>query len=653
MTQPTTAGLRLGAPGVFFAGDRVDRSFQPVRLDVTGFAGVARRGPVDRPVLVRSWSDYQRTFGGLGGSGLLPHAVAAYFSQGGERAYVLRVGAGGDRPAPTDDRTVARFTRGPIELAATGPGAWANGVTVELRLVPTSRFPVLAPDWDTGRRAGPPGDGREIAAPPGVTVPPGSLLRVGQGTATAVPRWVEGVEKREVSPGRRVDVLLLDQPVSRPDPDASGVAPVVASVLTAELVLHDRDPDLSRDERHTGLGLDPAHPRFLPRVVERDSLLVVPIGTWTRARIVDPDPGKFSRVDGREIDASVDESSFFDDRDDVDPDDPAALALRGATGLAQVAELGLLAVPDLFWRWQEREPEPEPEPVPGPARFVRCAAEPPLRPYRTSTATTQLDTRTPGDRAAMQGRQMRLVRLAERARRFVALLDVPAGMAVRDIARWRAGFDCSYAAAYHPWLRVDGGGTVTVPPSAFAAGVIAARELRFGLPWGPANELAATAVGAAAAVSDADQDLLHPLGINVFRAERDGFRLTGARTLSRDPAHRQLSVRRLMTMLRLALDREAQWVMFEPNTPALREQLRHLLIAFLSGLYRAGAFVGGDETEAFFVRVDDDLNPRSSLDLGRLVVEVGVAPAEPLEFIVVRLVRAADGSLGVEEASRG
>src|SRR6185312_1070628 len=98
-----TTGPRLGAPGVAFAAAPADRSIQPVRLDVAGFAGVAARGPIDTPILLRSWSDYEQTFGGRSGPGLLGHAVTAFFAQGGERAYAVRVGPGGRRSNPGDD----------------------------------------------------------------------------------------------------------------------------------------------------------------------------------------------------------------------------------------------------------------------------------------------------------------------------------------------------------------------------------------------------------------------------------------------------------------------------------------------------------------------------------------------------------------------
>ena len=77
----------------------------------------------------------------------------------------------------------------------------------------------------------------------------------------------------------------------------------------------------------------------------------------------------------------------------------------------------------------------------------------------------------------------------------IALLDVPPGLDLRHILRWRGRLGSAYAAAYHPWLQVSRlddqrSGLVPVPPSAVAAGIIAARELVLGIPYGPANAIA-------------------------------------------------------------------------------------------------------------------------------------------------------------------
>jgi hypothetical protein len=186
---------------------------------------------------------------------------------------------------------------------------------------------------------------------------------------------------------------------------------------------------------------------------------------------------------------------------------------------------------------------------------------------------------------------------------------------------------------------------ISVPPSAFAAGILAAQEAANGVQHGPANLLARGAVAVADRVSPARHDELHQNAINVFAAERDGFRLAAGRTLSLDPQWRQLSVRRLVSMLRRALLEQMQWTVFEPNDARLRDELTRLLDLYLTSLFRAGAFRGRTPAEGFFVRCDDALNPRQVVDEGKLICHVGVAPVEPLEFILLRLSRDGDGTL--------
>ena len=97
-------GLQLGRPGIYPASRPGPAPLRAERLDIAGFVGVAPRGPLDDPVPVESWSDYQWRFGGLDGPGLLAPAVSAFFAQGGRRAVVLRVSprpagpAAGHRP---------------------------------------------------------------------------------------------------------------------------------------------------------------------------------------------------------------------------------------------------------------------------------------------------------------------------------------------------------------------------------------------------------------------------------------------------------------------------------------------------------------------------------------------------------------------------
>ena len=163
---------------------------------------------------------------------------------------------------------------------------------------------------------------------------------------------------------------------------------------------------------------------------------------------------------------------------------------------------------------------------------------------------------------------------------------------------------------------------------------------------GPANEIADGIIDLAEPVGAGLADAFHPQGMNLLPARAStAIRLIGARTLSRDAQWRQLSVRRLMLMLRRTLLREMQWAVFEPNGAKLARDLRHAIEGLLRRLFRAGAFVGNSEAEAFFVRIAQE---RALQDIGEIIVEIGVAPVEPLEFLLLRLRRQGDGSLALE-----
>jgi hypothetical protein len=675
-----TAGIQLGAPGVYRAAVTTAPGFEPVRLDVTGFVGVAPRGPVDEPVTVESWTQYRWRFGGAAGPGLLGLAVQSFFAQGGERAVVLRV-APRSLPSPAPDLAEARArlrlvpvrtgaaadpAGGPaagvaepvIELLAHDEGAWGNGLRVTLDFDVSGHL-VVAPVAGS--------EGRELDLPPSGAPPAGTLLRVrGSGLpAAGAFRWLEEVRVRDRD-GVRRPVAVLQVPVADP------AQPVELDVITGTITITDQATDLPREEVFAGLGLREDHPFALRRQLAESSLLAQPAPGFPAA-ITPPDvllTGLVSELAAPGVDRyeQVGPDSFFG-QDDVqllpvggEEAVEEASSFVGVDRMALVQSTGLLCVPDLLWS-ASMPAEPAvvefPAPVPG-SRFAPCPPDPMGVAHQLpAPQAVLLDGGT--ELAEILRRQERVVALAERQRRFVALLDVPMRLPLRAVARWRAQLDSSYAAAYHPWLGVaptdaadlaalpPGTGVRLMPPSAVAAGVIAERERSLGLPWGPANTVAVGAVSAADPVTDADVDALHLLDVNVFRPMTEGFRLVSAHTLvRRDPQYRQLTVRRLMTMLRLVLDRQAQWLAFEPNDERLRTLLRAGLVQLLRDLFRAGAFQGSSEDEAFFVQCDDALNPPYSQGLGRLVAEIGVAPSTPLEYLVLRIARRTDSGLTVE-----
>src|SRR5580704_9566903 len=58
---------------------------------IAAFIGLASQGPTDRALLVQSWSDFERQFGGLDPNSYLGYAVGHFFANGGAEAYVARL----------------------------------------------------------------------------------------------------------------------------------------------------------------------------------------------------------------------------------------------------------------------------------------------------------------------------------------------------------------------------------------------------------------------------------------------------------------------------------------------------------------------------------------------------------------------------------
>jgi phage tail sheath protein FI len=99
---------------------------------------------------------------------------------------------------------------------------------------------------------------------------------------------------------------------------------------------------------------------------------------------------------------------------------------------------------------------------------------------------------------------------------------------------------------------------------------------------------------------------------------------------------------------RLALREGAQFT-FAPNSETFREIVHFKFEQLLADLFRRGAFAGRDPTAAFQVVTDDSVNTPASIDQGRFIIELRVAPSHPLAFITIRLVQQRSNGVLVQE----
>jgi phage tail sheath protein FI len=241
--------------------------------------------------------------------------------------------------------------------------------------------------------------------------------------------------------------------------------------------------------------------------------------------------------------------------------------------------------------------------------------------------------------------QAELIAHCERMGDRFAILD---GQRVADPSDWTpenlmaTPGGSPYAALYFPWITVHdpvADAPSTVPPSGHVAGIYARVDGERGVHKAPANERIRGALGLESRLGRADQDGLNPAGINVIRELSGAVTVWGARTLGGDAngEWKHVNVRRLFLYLRESIEEGTQWVVFEPNTPALWSKITRNVTAFLTNVWRGGALFGATPAEAFYVRCDASTNPPELRDLGQVVTEVGVAVARPAEFVVFRL----------------
>jgi hypothetical protein len=213
----------------------------------------------------------------------------------------------------------------------------------------------------------------------------------------------------------------------------------------------------------------------------------------------------------------------------------------------------------------------------------------------------------------------------------------------------------SYAALFHPWIvvRETSGradlSTFPIAPDGPVCGAISRRTIRNGAWYSPANQFFAGAIDLRPALGDAAIRMLDAR-VNPIWQQPQGFAALDALTLHPGDEYGELHVRRLMILLRRLVAREGPAMVFRPNDDSLRRMVQREFEQVLGDLFVRGAFAGLSHDEGYRVVADATLNPAQGVDQGRFIVELRVAPSQPLMFLTVRLVQEGGTLLAVEGA---
>ena len=626
------------SPGVYVEELPGSRTIQGVSTSVAAFVGPTRFGPTSgRSELLTSYADFVGIYGDpadlrFGDNGQFRNHVAlgvkGFFDEGGASLYVVRAFAHRDTGAPEDDHGRTRPVspgedRDPspppagLTLRARFPGTAGNlRVILTLRsgndcLVQPNSGPALTRvrEFDT------------VWAVTGGSHPAGSVNVVRRNPADG--SWfLSGESRIDLDDVVAVYPISVRVEVQRPTTDARGL-PVFGPTVTVG--------EFGFDPRPIGTGLTTVLTANPPT---RRQALTVPLAIEGAADLLaagDPQdaaaaalaqllfgatletasnpatpPANRKRVvtladgtDGNAPDVTEYEGmpTFADYQDDL-----TALPFNGLLAIEAIEDISIVSAPGSSTGWN---------------------TDPAL-----GTPIAQ----------AIAGA---VVSHCERLLYRVAALDAPPNSLPTTVLDYRNLRSSTHAALYFPWLVVSHpieGTRITVPPSAYMAGVWARSDNTRGVIKAPANEVIRSALDLELRVNKAQQDLLNPEGVNCLRYfPGSGFLVWGARTISDDPEWKYLSIRRYFNYVERSIDQGTQWVVFEINGPALWDAVRQTVEGFLFTEWKNGALLGRSPEQGYFVRCDESTMTPDDLDNGRLICQIGIAAAKPAEFVIFRI----------------
>lgn len=656
--------VALNSPGVYIEEIPSGvRTITGVATSIAAFVGRTRRGPMNEPLTISSFGDFERRFGGLHADYLLGYAVRDFFLNGGSQAIVTRVlhpNFATDAERDDAKNSLKAAKKVAAELQGTDVAAAKNAAeTANNQIQGGGGTPAVKGAaqkvWDAVRAVFDAGGATvaSLSAAANVEVQPFEQFP---------RRALLRVPTDEVVPHRKAPLLLTaidegswgDRLRARVDYDgitddvANRYAPLAKSDLFNLSVL---DGTTGAVERFSNVTIKPNTSRSIDLVLKNESNLVradLPLPT---DRPVESD-NLIEPLVKSEVDA---DSSVPNDKKAEKTDEQVAIVKRTIVPLSNNDTYRSVTVAT-----EDQGNDG------GPLKSTDISEGPGLEANKRGLyALDKVDLFNllclPADqRGADTDKDVYAKAMAYcQKRRAMLLVDSPytwssnPETAAKKAADNLNGLNLTgeaarNAAIFFPRVvQADpcrGGQTDTFVPCGIIAGIFARTDATRGVWKAPAG-LDATLTGVQALsvnLNDAENGQLNPLGINCLRFFPVAGRVVwGARTLrgadqSADE-YKYIPVRRLALFIEESLYRGTQWAVFEPNDEPLWAQLRLNIGSFMHDLFRQGAFQGKSPRDAYFVKCDRETTTPSDVNRGVVNVVVGFSPLKPAEFVVIKL----------------
>jgi phage tail sheath protein FI len=594
------------------------RTIVGVATSITAFLGRAANGPDNEPVMINSFADFERRFGGLGKDYPMSYAVRDFYLNGGSQALIVRL-----FKAPDGSDGFAQIPIAPLALQAAYRGEWGKKLRVTVEQIDAS----AAADVRSSLGLQPTDPVFNLTA---TTGPDGITERI------------RNLSTKDSS--RRIDKVLKEE--SRLLRWKESVDPTSISSVTFDTdQATKKDADLKSKTQALQAARIPAGKPDPTKVKTAQDDLTAKQKTLSDAKNAQtPNQTDIDKAQ-KDVDQALKVLDYASRGVDVDKAIAAEQAVSAAQDAVNGVEASMKAANSVALvagsYTDNRDKKMGIFALEKADLFNLLCIPPDQREGDTGQDVYQ---------AALQY-------CVER--RAMLLVDPPAswgkagdGAAAAAAAGFPglglAGQQARNGALYFPRLieldpNKDGKPEVFVPCGA-VAGVMASTDVQRGVWKAPAGLDAAVngIAGLEVNLTDLENGSLNQIGINCLRFfQINGRVVWGARTLrgadQLADEYKYVPVRRLALFIEESLYRGTQWVVFEPNDEPLWAQIRLNVGAFMHNLFRQGAFQGTTPRDAYFVKCDKETTTQNDVDLGVVNINVGFAPLKPAEFVVIKL----------------
>ncbi len=617
------------------------RTITGVATSITAFVGRALRGPVDEPIPINSYADFERVFGGLWTGSTLGYAVRDFFLNGGSQAVLVRLFT----PPFADEAERQKAQAAADAVAGATVGSDGNAAAAAARTAADAIINDAAKSTAEKDAADSVAKAAEAAAKKAVDGgdatggPTADVKKAADDQAKVAvpvirtPLDVGGLTFEAAYPGSWGQNLrlIVDANVSQEYADMVGIPK--ENFFNLEII--DESPG-GGSERFVNLNLGDNN-RRVDRVLEAESNLVRWLGDIPadlpqdikNAHTATEEAKKFVYNEVTAAEMALNKKLLDDPSADVSAEKQA---VADAIAALKTSDGDPLTKDNFIGPGLEGEKQ-------GlyaleKADLFNILVIPPYRP------DGDVDAALVANAAAYCEK-----------RRAMLLVDPPASWNDKNDPRLNLGSigtRSKNAALYFPRLcqpdplREDR--MTPFVPSGAVAGIYARTDRERGVWKAPAG-LDATLVGTPelyVPLTDAENGELNPLGINCLRARPAvGPVVWGARTLQGDDRlaseWKYVPVRRTALFIEESLYRGTQWVVFEPNDEPLWAQIRLNVGAFMHNLFRQGAFQGQTPRQAYLVKCDSETTTQNDINLGIVNILVGFAPLKPAEFVIIKI----------------